>query len=81
MVGTVTWPTEGHVVKGLAGFFAVPGLDPEEVRTRLRKTLPAYMVPERLENLADMPLSGNGKVDRKALVAGLDANDQKRDVA
>jgi len=81
MVGTVTWPMEGHVVKGLAGFFAVQGLDPEEVRTRLRKTLPAYMVPERLENLAEMPLSGNGKVDRKALVAGLEANDQKRDVA
>jgi len=81
MVGTVTWPMDGDTVKGLAGFFAVPGLDPEDVRAKLRSVLPAYMVPERIENLAEMPLSGNGKVDRKALVAMLDARADERAVA
>lgn len=38
-----------------------------EVRERLRGRLPAYMVPARIVVLAAMPLTPNGKVDRKAL--------------
>jgi SagB-type dehydrogenase family enzyme len=33
----------------------------------LRERLPAYMVPARIQLMAALPLSANGKVDRKAL--------------
>ncbi|WP_077801660.1 amino acid adenylation domain-containing protein [Streptomyces sp. JHA26] len=39
------------------------------LRERLARTLPAYMVPERLERLDVLPLTPNGKTDKRALVA------------
>ncbi|MEO0544488.1 MAG: AMP-binding protein [Pseudomonadota bacterium] len=81
MVGTVTWPMEGETVKGLAGFYSVPELDTEKVRERLRALLPPHMVPGLIENIADMPLSANGKVDRKALRVMLDNRNEERDAA
>lgn len=72
LVGTITWPMHGDVVKGLACFYANAGLDPQTIRTRLRQILPPHMVPEHIEALEQMPLSPNGKVDRKALRARMD---------
>jgi amino acid adenylation domain-containing protein len=37
------------------------------LREHLRKTLPMYMVPAQIMVLEEIPLSPNGKVDRKAL--------------
>lgn len=39
----------------------------EELKNYLREKLPVYMVPAILVKLEKLPLSGNGKVDRKAL--------------
>lgn len=78
LVGTVTWPMTGDVVGGLAAFYKSGTVEPEQVRARLRQLLPAYMVPDHLEAIADMPLSSNGKVDRKALVAMLDERGQAK---
>lgn len=39
----------------------------ESVRTFLRKRLPEYMIPVEIDALDSLPLSRNGKVDRKAL--------------
>ncbi|MBZ5509514.1 MAG: amino acid adenylation domain-containing protein, partial [Acidobacteriia bacterium] len=39
----------------------------EELRAHLLKTVPEYMVPVAFVSLATIPLSSNGKVDRRAL--------------
>ncbi|HEX8352729.1 MAG TPA: phosphopantetheine-binding protein, partial [Pyrinomonadaceae bacterium] len=57
-------------VKELVGY--VVGVDGAElsgagVRGALRGRLPEYMVPGRVEVIAEMPLTPNGKVDRRRL--------------
>ena len=47
--------------------FPVP--DPAELRRWLGERLPAHAVPGRLDRVAALPLSPNGKVDRRALAA------------
>ncbi|MFJ1915385.1 amino acid adenylation domain-containing protein [Streptomyces sp. NPDC088147] len=51
--------------------YAVPagedGIDPVAVRRALAATLPDHMVPTTLVALAELPLTANGKVDRRAL--------------
>ncbi|HFZ8993781.1 TPA: enterobactin non-ribosomal peptide synthetase EntF [Citrobacter freundii] len=42
-------------------------LDTATLQARLRETLPPHMVPVVLLQLAELPLSANGKLDRKAL--------------
>jgi amino acid adenylation domain-containing protein len=42
-------------------------VDIDEVRQRLMRRLPAYMVPTTWTVLASMPLTSSGKIDRRAL--------------
>ncbi|MEU1849976.1 amino acid adenylation domain-containing protein [Streptomyces sp. NPDC019990] len=53
----VAWVTSDHEV------------DTAALRDRLKKVLPAFMVPARIRVLDAFPLSPNGKVDRRALAA------------
>src|SRR3712207_9408706 len=51
--------------------YAVPApghaLDSEALRQHLQQRLPGYMVPSAIMSLEEMPLTPNGKVDRKGL--------------
>jgi amino acid adenylation domain-containing protein len=60
--------TDGHV--RLCGYIvAHPGraMDVARVRERLAAALPEYMVPSSLVVMVSLPLTANGKLDRKAL--------------
>jgi acyl carrier protein len=54
----------GYVVSGTGA-----EVQEEELRGYLKQRLPEYMVPGRLVKLKKLPLTANGKVDRKALPA------------
>jgi amino acid adenylation domain-containing protein len=49
--------------------FVTGTCDEAGLRSALRQSLPAYMVPARVHSLELMPLNVNGKIDRNALVA------------
>jgi mycobactin phenyloxazoline synthetase len=53
---------------------ADPGVSAEALRTGAAALLPAYMVPETVLVVPDLPLTRNGKPDRPAVAALLDAH-------
>ena len=61
---------ERHAEKHLGAFYCLhpeQELDLVELRSFLITQLPGYMVPHVMHELPSLPLSTNGKVDRKAL--------------
>lgn len=42
-------------------------IDVETLKQHLQRNLPAYMVPTQFETISEVPLSANGKADRRAL--------------
>ena len=60
----------GGAAKRLVGFYSGPRpLATGALRSRLAESLPRYMVPSALHWRRELPLTANGKVDRKALLA------------
>jgi amino acid adenylation domain-containing protein len=54
----------------LAAFVATGGAAPpdrQELRARLRESLPGHMIPVTIDFVAELPLLPGGKIDRKAL--------------
>src|SRR5438067_2682367 len=56
--------------KRLVAFYAAQRpLDANMLRDQLRESLPEYMVPSAFHWQSSLPLTGNGKINRKALMA------------
>ncbi|MCH5317923.1 MAG: amino acid adenylation domain-containing protein [Eubacterium sp.] len=54
----------------LYGFY-IGSLEKKELHFKLKERLPEYMIPNALRKLEAMPLTPNGKIDRKALINGV----------
>jgi amino acid adenylation domain-containing protein/non-ribosomal peptide synthase protein (TIGR01720 family) len=62
--------TDQNGQKYLCGYIVTDtGLNNEELKAHLLKELPEYMVPAYLLPIGEIPLTSNGKVDRKSLPA------------
>jgi len=74
-VAAVAWPIVEGSAEGLVAFFADSPCEPSAVFDGLKRRVPAYMMPRHVIRLDRIPLSVNGKIDRKALLHGLEQGD------
>jgi len=44
------------------------GYDAEYVKEELKKFIPLYMMPKQIIEMDSLPISCNGKIDRKQLI-------------
>ena len=74
-VAVVAWPARDGTADGLVAFLGDQTLATRaaEIRKALRGKLPGHMVPTALHFVPALPLSANGKIDRRALIARLAA--------
>lgn len=68
-VATVVDTAAGQALTAFVVPAAGCAVDPDALRDKLARNLPAYMVPQLFHPLDRLPLTDNGKVDRKALAA------------
>jgi amino acid adenylation domain-containing protein len=69
----VGWPSAADGPQGIAAFIIGRDLEPTAVRANLLARLQGYAIPQIIRVLPALPLTANGKVDRQALRALLDA--------
>ena len=67
IVTSIVVVTHGQTDYLAAYFTSESKTDIEELKKHLRKSLAEYMIPQAFMQLDEMPLTANGKVDKKAL--------------
>jgi amino acid adenylation domain-containing protein len=68
-VVVLPWPVADGSADGVVAFVCgASNLDDLHILNRCRETVPDYMVPRSIYRLEEMPLSHNGKSDRKKLL-------------
>lgn len=71
----VGWPKTASGAAGIVGFVQGTTLAAPAIRDAVADRLPAYMVPRKVEVMEELPLTGNGKIDRAALLRTLEASE------
>jgi len=69
------WPRNESAASGIVAFVGAEAVDASSVRKQLAARLPDYMVPWEIRTLRQLPLNDNGKFDRGALLALLEADE------
>lgn len=77
LVAAVAWPVSDGRASGIVAFHCARGVGRDAVREGMKKRVPGYMVPGRVEEMETLPMSTSGKVDRRALVRRLEAEGAK----
>ena len=72
LAACVAWPIKNGAAQGLIAFIAGPSRDADQIITALKTRVPVYMIPSQVVTLVELPLSLNGKVDRRALLKFLE---------
>jgi amino acid adenylation domain-containing protein len=66
-VAAVAWPITDALAEGIVAFVAGSTLSASEIREKMQRRVPKYMVPTEVRFLQRLPLSASGKTDRKTL--------------
>lgn len=73
VAAVVAWPVVDGSAQALVGFVVGDPIDVTALRAAMAVTLPRYMVPATVHAVSHLPRNANGKIDRHALVASLEA--------
>ncbi|MDR7811114.1 amino acid adenylation domain-containing protein [Lacrimispora sp.] len=65
--------------KNRIGAFYVGEMEGGGISVRLRQSLPVYMIPSAFYSLPELPVTANGKIDRKKLLEVCKGNSHERD--
>jgi D-alanine--poly(phosphoribitol) ligase subunit 1 len=66
-VAAVAWPVANALAEGIVAFVAGSALPAAEIREKMQRRVPKYMVPTEVRFLQRIPVSVSGKTDRKTL--------------
>ncbi len=67
-VATVAWPIKEGLAEGIVAFVSQSKVCLNKIQSILRENLPPWVLPREILSLEEIPLTANGKIDRKALV-------------
>ncbi|MBF0502282.1 MAG: AMP-binding protein [Candidatus Riflebacteria bacterium] len=64
----VAWPIRNGSAEGVVAFVCATGITTGQILDGLKKRLPPYALPREIIEIESMPMTPNGKIDRKALL-------------
>jgi acyl-CoA synthetase (AMP-forming)/AMP-acid ligase II len=68
----VGWPKSETGADGIAVFLGNAGVNIPDLKQKLERRLPPYMIPRIFHAIEELPLNANGKFDRNALLGMLE---------